>query len=149
MRVRRNERGFSLLEAVVALVILALAGMALFDWVNASVQSLRRVESANARNEATANAIEYMQSVNPMLRPQGQMEFGNYRIAWEAENITDVTDGSHYPRGRSLYQLALYETVVRAYQQSSGDGALWFEFRMKQVGYKKVRELISIGAPTL
>lgn len=129
------------------MVILALAGMALFDWVNASVVSLRRVEDANARNEATTNAVEYMQSINPMLRPSGEMDLGRYRIAWRAQPTTAVIDSSQYPRGVGLYQLALFETVVRAYREGElADAGLWFEFKMKQVGYKKVRQQVDLGA---
>jgi general secretion pathway protein I len=132
--------GFSLLEAMVAMVLLATAGMALFSWINASVISLRRVEDANARSEAKVNAIEFMQTVNPMLRPEGQMDLGDYRIAWKTSAITNVMDGSAYPRGQSLYELALYQTVVRAYR---GTDELWFDFQMKQVGHKKVRALVN------
>lgn len=136
----RLQRGFSLLEAMVALVILSSSGMALFSWVNASISSLRRVEDANARTAATLNAMEFMQSVNPMLRPEGRMELGDYRIAWQSQAATTVLDGSAYPRGQSLYQLALYDTVVKAYR---GRDEYWFEFHMKQVGFKKVRALVN------
>lgn len=125
---------------MVALVILSSAGMALFTWVNASITSLRRVEDANARTAATLNALEYMQSVNPMLRPEGRMDLGAYRIAWQAQPLTATLDGAAYPRGQSLYQLALYDTVVKAYR---GTDEYWFEFHLKQVGFKKVRALVN------
>ncbi len=134
--VASTQRGFSLLEAVVALVILASSGMALFSWVNASIVSLRRVEDANARSAAQSNALEFMESVNPMLRPQGRMDLGEYRITWQSSTITAPMDGNEYPRGRSLFELALYDTVVKTYR---GADEFWFEFKLKQVGYKKVR----------
>ncbi len=121
---------------MVALVILASSGMALFSWVNASIVSLRRVEDANARSAAQSNALEFMESVNPMLRPQGRMDLGEYRIDWQSSPITQPMDGSEYPRGRSFFELALYETVVKAYRGTDG---FWFEFKLKQVGYKRVR----------
>lgn len=141
---RRNasgERGFSLLEAVVALVILASAGWALFSWVNASVVSLRRVEDANAQSAATINAVEYMQTVNPMLRPQGEVDLGGYRIAWVAATVTAVLPGTDFQRGRSNYDLALYDTTVRAYRTDAAQP--WFEFKLRQVGFKAVRKSIN------
>jgi general secretion pathway protein I len=136
-----GQRGFSLLEAVVALVILASAGWALFSWVNASIVSLRRVEDANARSAATSNAVEYMQTVNPMLRPEGRVDLGDYRIGWTSTLITRVMNGSDFQRGPSNYDLALYDTVVRAYQ-GEGD-LLWFEFKLKLVGYKQMRTAVN------
>lgn len=146
MNGRCGQRGFSLLEAMVAMVILASAGWALFSWVNASIVSLRRVEDANARSAATTNALEYLQAVNPMQRPEGEADLGEYRIRWRASAMTRVMDGSDYPRGQSLYELALYETVVRAYK---GVDEYWFEFKIKQVGFKKVRALVNpLQAPS-
>jgi len=139
------QGGFSLLEAMVVMVILASAGWALFSWVNASIISLRRVEDANARSAATTNAVEFLQTVNPMLRPEGEANLGDCRIRWQASTITNVIDGSDYPRGRSFYELALYDTVVRAYR---GQDEFWFEFKLKQVGFKKVRATINPFKPS-
>lgn len=132
----RPERGFSLLEALVALVILGGAGMALFSWINVSLVSLQRVEDANARSEAIANVVEHMQSVNPMLAPRGTVDFGRYTIDWDVQPVTNVVDGAAYPRGLSQYQLALYDAQVRA--AKPGDSS-WFELKLLLVGYKRVR----------
>ena len=72
-RTHRASLGFTLIEALVAMVILGGAGVALFGWINASIVSVRRVELANERSAALANAIEYMQSVNPMALPEGRV----------------------------------------------------------------------------
>ena len=93
---------------------------------------------------ATTNAVEFLQAVNPMQRPDGDMDLGDCRIRWQATVITNVMDGSDYPRGRSFYELALYETVVRAYR---GQDEFWFEFKLKQVGFKKVRALANPFQP--
>lgn len=134
-----SQRGFSLLEALVAMVILASSGWALLDWVNASVASLRRVEDANARSEASRNIIEYMQGVNPSQRPQGQVDLGQARVQWEAALIAGPADNIDYPRGQGLYQIALYRTKIRAYRGQE----LWLEMELKQVGYRRVRALLA------
>jgi len=134
----RRNKGFTLLEAIVALVLIGGVGMALFTWINSSIVALRRVEDANNRNEAITNAVEYMQAVNPMQRPEGKANFGNYRIVWKSSPLSDTVDGSAYPQGVSLYQLALYETVIDA---TKADDPHWFEIKINLAGYKKVREL--------
>lgn len=134
-----SQRGFSLLEALVAMVILASSGWALLDWVNASVASLRRVEDANARSEVSRNIIEYMQGVNPSQRPQGQVDLGEARVQWTAALVAGPTDNIEYPRGQGVYEIGLYRTTVRAYRGQ----ALWLELELKQVGYRRVRLLLA------
>ncbi|MGZ8218727.1 type II secretion system protein [Methylomagnum sp.] len=135
---RRRQRGFTLLEAIVALVLIGSAGMALFGWLNSSLISLSRIRDANAIAEAKLNVLEFMNTVNPMLKPEGEVALGTYRARWKAEATTAIQDNVGYPRGIGLYQLALYRTAVKVERD---DGAAWFEFALKQVGYKKVREV--------
>ena len=132
---RTHQRGFSLLEAVVAMVLISGAGYALFGWINSSIMALSRIQESNARTEATQNILEYMNGVNPMLKPEGNVNLGQYKIRWEAKPITLLQDGN------SLYRLALYDTLVKA---ENGEAQPWFEFHLRQVGYKKVRELLSL-----
>jgi general secretion pathway protein I len=132
----QRHAGFTLLEAIVALVLIASAGMALFSWINGNISSLNRIHEVNARSEATVNILEYMGRVNPMLTPEGGALLGTYSIRWHSSPNSRITEGADYPRGMSLYQLALYDTAVSV--KSAGDQS-WFELRLQQVGYKKVR----------
>ena len=132
-----KQRGFSLLEAVVAMVLISGAGAALFAWINSELASVSRLQQINARTEAMVNVLEIMQTVNPMLTPQGTLSFPAYRLTWSATPVTPVQDGLSYPRGIGLYQLALYDTLVSVV---SPDGTPWFEFTLRQVGYKRVRD---------
>ena len=134
----RGQRGFTLLEAIVALVLIGTMGMALFGWINNTLLSLHRIQDANAVAEAKLNALAYMDTVNPMLRPDGKAALGAYRLSWQATAATAIQDNTGYPRGVGLYQLALYDTQVKV---ERADGEAWFEFALKQVGYKKAREL--------
>jgi general secretion pathway protein I len=135
---RRKQSGFTLLEAIVSLVLIASTGMALFSWVNSNIITLNRVQTSNAENAATLNAIEYMHSINPMTTPQGQANLGSSRLSWQAEATTDPLDGASYPFGISLYQLAMYLTKITV---QKSDGQFWFAFSLQQVGYKKVRDI--------
>jgi general secretion pathway protein I len=132
----RRQRGFSLLEAIVSMVLVAGVGFALFGWINGNINALFTVQEANARSEATGNILEYMHTVNPMLTPRGNAQLGSYRIDWDARPVGDVVD-----RESSFYQFGLYDTrigVARA-------GQPWFEMQLQQVGYRKVRSTQGIG----
>jgi general secretion pathway protein I len=134
----RRQAGFTLLEAIVALVLIGSAGMALFGWINGTLLSLNRIRDANAMAEAKLNVLEYMNAVNPMLKPEGEAAFGTYRATWKAEATTAIQDNVAYPKGTGLFQLALYRTAIEIVRE---DGTPWFAFDLKQVGYKKVREM--------
>jgi len=133
----KRSLGFTLLEAIVALVLIGGVGMALFSWINSSIVALRRVEDANARNEAAANIIEYMQAVNPMQTPEGKADFGAYQIQWKSDPLAEPLDGVDNPQGLSLFQLGLYQTSVYA---AKSDDPSWFNLKLELVGYKKVRD---------
>ncbi len=135
---RRQQGGFTLIEAIVALVLMATTGMALFSWVNSNIITLNRVQASNAQDAATSNALEYLSSVNPMDRPEGSAVLGSYKLLWKAKPIADPRDGASYPVGISLYQVALYQTEVAIERL---DGQSWFAFSLQQVGYKKVRDI--------
>lgn len=135
---RSHQRGFSLLEAVVSIVLISTTGLALFSWINSNLISLGRVQETNARAEATQNALEYMAAVNPMLVPSGKASLGDKDLTWDAKLITPVKDGTGYPMGTGLWQFALYETNVTIAQEGDQPG---FSFRLKQIGYKRVRSM--------
>lgn len=134
----RKQLGFTLIEAIVALVLIGTTGMALFGWINTNITTLNRVQETNAENAATINVLEYMNSINPMILPEGQANLGAYRLSWNAETVMEPRDGAGYPYGISLYQLGLYQTKITVQKP---DGQFWFAFTLQQVGYKKVREL--------
>jgi len=135
----RKQHGFTLIEAIVALVLIATTGMALFGWINSNIITLNRVQETNAENAATLNAVEYMHDINPMTTPEGQTDLGSYRLSWKAEASTEPRDGASYPYGIGLYQLGIYQTKITVQKP---DGQFWFAFTLQQVGYKKVREII-------
>jgi general secretion pathway protein I len=137
---RRKQRGFTLIEAIVALVLIATTGMALFSWLNSNLITLNRVQDSNTENAATLNALEYMHTINPMLTPEGQADLGAYQLSWKAEPTTEPRDGAGYPYGIGLYQLRLFDTQVAL---NTASGQAWLTFSLKQVGHKKVRSLFN------
>ncbi len=133
-----KQHGFTLIEAIVALVLIATTGMALFSWINGNIITLSRVREINAENAATQNSVEYMNNVNPMISPEGQTDMGSFRLSWKAEATTEPRDGAGYPFGIGLYQMAMFQTRVTIQKLN---GQFWFDFTLQQVGYKKVREI--------
>lgn len=136
---RSRQRGFSLIEAVVAMTLIATLGATLFSWVASSISALGRVEQAAAQDAARLNVLAYMQTVNPMQRPQGSADFGDLRIEWRARAVQPPQDQRGYPRGLGLYQVGLYETRIVATRP--GEPGPWLDMTLQQTGWRKVRDL--------
>ena len=143
-----RQGGFSLLEAVVAMVLISGAGAALFSWINTELGSVARLQQINSQAETMLNVLEFMQTVNPMLTPEGDAPLARLTVTWKSNAVTEVQDGVSYPAGVSLYQLALYDTLVSVMYR---DGTPWFSFTLRQVGYKRVRDnkqFLNLGKPS-
>ncbi len=138
---RRQQHGFTLIEAIVAMVLIATTGMAMFSWINSNLITLNRVQETNAESAATANVLDYMNTINPMLQPEGEADLGAYRLSWKSAPSVEPRDGAGYPYGISQFQLGLYDTQVSLYKP---DRQAWFGFVLQQVGFKSVRDLKAI-----
>jgi general secretion pathway protein I len=121
------------------MTLIATLGATLFSWVASSVAALGRVEQAAAQDAARLNVLAYMQTVNPMQRPQGSADFGDLRIEWRARAVQPPQDQRGYPRGLGLYQVGLYETRIVATRP--GEPAPWLDMTLQQTGWRKVRDL--------
>ena len=136
MRIRPKARGFSLLEAVVALAILAAAGMALFAAMTQSVQMVGRAERARDVDLALRNSLAWVERVNPMDEPTGEREVGDYVLRWRAEALEDPRDGTTGYLQPGLYQIGLYRLHLELWR----DGVLEREAELNRTGYRQVRK---------
>jgi len=127
--------GFTLLEAIVALALLSATGMAIFAMVQVNLLSLRRLQVHTQQDNATQIALEWMQQINPMKTSEGEVAVGGFRLQWEATLLEPVRGNVSYPRGMGLYQVGLYETRIRLWNEQTPLVA----FNVRQVGYQKIR----------
>ncbi len=133
----KKQQGFTLLEAIVALVLLSTVGLSLLSWLNSNLISLQRVQAAEQRSTVTRNALEFIDALNPMLQPQGQQTLGNYQLTWQAELVTDARDNiDSYYGTAGFYKVGLYAIHVEIYQQKQ----LITHFTVRQVGFEQVRK---------
>lgn len=137
----RNESGFTLLEAIVAIALLGALLVPLYNLMTRNLDGLFRVGDANLHSEVMLNALALLDTVNPMERPEGSAELGAYVLRWRSELLTAPIDGVGFPAGQSLYQIAMYRTNAEVLRLGR-DNQLsnWFSFDLRQVGWKQVRQ---------
>lgn len=113
---KNHQKGFSLLEAIVALVIMAGSCMALFAWINSSLQQLQRAELYSQAAPAILSATNYLKTIDLTQRPTGTFQSANITIDWTARAIeTERTRSAAW--GPSNFNVSLYHVELRAHHQ--------------------------------
>lgn len=133
---RTRARGFTLLEAIVALAILAAAGMALFAAMSQSLQMVRRAQDARDADAALRNALAWSEEINPMQSPRGEQALGDWDLRWSSEPVEPPRDGTTGYLQPGLYQVGLYRLHLQLWR----DGAMQREVEMRRAGYRQVRK---------
>lgn len=126
--------GFTLLEAIVALVLIAGGGVALLGWLNGSLLHMGQIQAAQERSGIIRNALGFMENINPMLTPKERRNVQNYTFAWNAVLREPVKQGISRSGKPGFYQLGLYDTEVEVYRQDT----LLVRFRLRQLGYRQI-----------
>ncbi|MGR8934454.1 MAG: PulJ/GspJ family protein [Gammaproteobacteria bacterium] len=132
-----SQQGFSLIEAIVSLVLIATVGMAVFVWINAELSSLRKITDLQQQAEAIRNTLSFIKTVNPMTTPEGNYQFGEFHLAWNSETLSKPKPGTGYPRGISLYDVGFYKMNVTVSLENTEIAS----YTVHKTGYKQVRFL--------
>ena len=132
----KRQSGFSLLEAIVALAILASVGMALFAAMNQSLGMVAKAERVRERESALRNVVAWMQIVNPTLQPEGEHELGELHLRWTSVPVEPPRDAATGNERAGLYRVGLYKVHVEV----DRDGQPLAEIELRRVGYEQIRE---------
>lgn len=124
----REKQGFTLLEVIVALVLFASVGTAVFSWINTSFISIERINRVNERAEMVVNGLEMLRTLNPMIQPEGELETDSFHLSWQAKEY-------HAPLNQKYgsYEIAVY-TVSAVIRPANSKEP--FEFSFLQNGYQ-------------
>ncbi|MBV8033812.1 hypothetical protein [Roseateles sp.] len=117
----RAARGFGLLEALVALVLLAGTGAALFAWIGQNTRDASRLEEARARAALRLQALALLESVNPQVDPQGERAIAGLQLRWTSEQ-TELRRPSVPTQAMEplRWKVALYRVKAHARQVATG-----------------------------
>ncbi|MBU6257342.1 MAG: type II secretion system protein [Burkholderiales bacterium] len=111
-RTAARAAGFSLLEVIVALVVISGFGASLFVWAGQTLQTATRAAVVQQQAEIERNVTELVYAINPGQHPSGELQTANHRYAWQATPIQGPLDQLRYPAGISPYQVGLYKVRV-------------------------------------
>ena len=131
----RRQRGFTLLEAIVAVAILGMALMPLLAFISQSALDLRLAGDANARSLAQQNVLAFLETLNPMERPAGEADLGDLHVTWVSRQAVPEIPDSTLGNGMPGFRLGFFDVNVQVHRNR----ALWFGFDARKFGFHSNR----------
>lgn len=133
----RCQKGISLIEVIVALVIVSSFGAALFTWAAQTYRTANRAAELMEQMEIERNIIELGHSLNPALRPEGKLETDSYIYEWRSTPTRPPVDHVKHPAGLSPYQVSMYRVSTRVLRRDGG--AVVLEQERQLAGFVQAR----------
>lgn len=132
-----RQSGFTLLEAIVALVIFSLGALALYSWLSANLIALARVQERREAVALSYSALDAVRRVNPMQTPRGRRKIGEITFEWEAKPVEPPRTAVTQLGLPTIFQVGLFTLDVRVKR----GGREFDRFQVRQVGSKQVGSL--------
>ncbi len=140
---RYASRGFTLLEAIVAVAVVGIALIPIITFISQMVVGLNRAGDSNARNLAQQSIIELLEPLNPLEEPNGGEQIGNLNIRWESQALIPPNTAIRPGTGLAAFGIGFYNVKVSVVRNDRAGE--WFAFDMRKVGYRRINANILPG----
>jgi prepilin-type N-terminal cleavage/methylation domain-containing protein len=141
VRLKQAPRGLSLIEVIVALVVISGFGAALFVWAGQTLQVATRAAVVQRQAEVARNVTELAFALNPIERPTGEQITPTHRYQWTATATQGPADQRQLLFGLGPYQAALYRVRFTVTELGSAEPPGVSERLV--AGYRQVRPIVA------
>lgn len=139
-KLAKLQTGFTLLEAMVAIVLISVVGMALYSWVNVSTISITRAIDVKEQSDVIESAVAFISQLNPEKYPEGAELVGEYTVRWTSE-LQGSKQNNRRGGGPGFFEVGLYNVSIFVERK----GRLVGQYTTRLVGYEKVRDYAAIN----
>ncbi len=129
---RRRQRGFTLLEAIVALTIVGIALVPVLSFLAEASRQIQVAAESNTRAGAQQTVQAYLEVLNPMVTPEGEMPLSQtLSISWVSEPLFEPDNDVRLGGRLGTYNIGFYLVDVTVLRE----GKEWFTLRARKIGY--------------
>lgn len=133
---RRGDAGFSLIEALVALAIAAMALAAIFALQRQLAEGEQRHTRTLALVVLQKNALALTRDLNPTAEPTGALRLaGGQTVRWTSQPLTPPRTDTGLPTGEGAFELRLYRVRVDI---ADGSGRRLGGLDFDRVGWRRL-----------
>lgn len=130
-----NKRGLSVLEAMVAIAILAIAIVPLLQIQSQIARTHQRYDALYDRVTMHNNAFAILRDLNPIETPEGRTELApGVVMTWNSRQLSDEVRSTVYPNGDGQFDVALFEVSVVV---ASDRANLSHSFVVERLGWRQ------------
>jgi len=133
---RPRSRGFTLIEAMVALVVFSMAAIGIYGWINSNLITLGRLSEIAATEQVLNSSMERLKLVDLSTETSGRFNVNGYWVEWSAELLEPWRNGTTAVGIVGLYDLGLFQVSLNYIKDGKRVGG--HEYR--RVAYKQVRQ---------
>lgn len=134
---RQTQAGFSLLEAIVALSILAMSAMALYGWLNSNLVLLKRVDDVYQSVQTVESALEWISIMDPHVQPEGEQEIAGALVRWRFVPMGSSLPAKDMQGNLSVNDAQLFRAEVEIWR----DSKQLARFDVVQLGLQAQRDI--------
>ena len=106
-----DESGFTLLEAMTAIVILSMGMLAAYSWINLSIDSIVRSSEVFSQEALISEALQDVKSSNLNVTKDGTLQHGDLQVEWQVVPL-ETRSGVNNVGFVGLYDHTLHELSI-------------------------------------
>lgn len=130
MKPRADARGISLLEVLVALVLVSTVGLSLMGWMQQSLEGSRRLAEHVVSATAERNAAAWLLQQDLTARPEGDDRLGALWLRWRSEAVETAVRNRTFGEGDGLGPWTLSLRRVDVDLRARRDGPVLRSFQL-------------------
>ena len=112
-----------MLEALVAMAVLAVVGTTLFSWINQSLSTASRLQQLDAEAQLRLTGQALAAGINPLQQAAGLLDVGSLQLRWTSEVLAPLRSGPAGPEGLVMGRWLTGITLLHVTVFDAGSGA--------------------------